>query len=118
MGYEDEMKVLRDEDAEVRRLFRGRVREVFEQYYPKLTDDEIRNTLVNHGMHGDLDVRTIQAYYRTTSYIKTANALKCPGQGRVRTCVNRALGKLTEDSPLHIALTMALHQPNIRGDDA
>jgi len=113
VGYEDEMKVLRDEENELWTGFRARARELFEQYYPKLTDDEIRYALENHGFHAEWEVQILTAFYRTTSY-RTVKKETGYEQSIIRSLLLRALKKLTEDSPLHTALTMAYQQRNIR----
>lgn len=102
--------------APVRAQFRKLVREAFEEFYPKLTDDQIREALEFHTSFNDLEIRIIQSFYKTISYPLTVEALELhPGSTwRVRDPVKKLLQVLPEGSPLHVALTMAYKEHNMR----
>lgn len=97
--------------AEVRR--RNRV--LFQNFYPKLSNEQIAAALTQASSRfDDFDILVIQTFYRTISYAKTVEELKKEtGQGGVRMRVQRALEKLPEESQLHVALTMAVKNLNI-----
>ena len=111
--YDEALEALEAVTAPLFAEVRRRNRVLFQHFYPKLTDEEIANSLRLHGVFDDTDIRTIQVFYRTTSYAETIKEPgTCTGQGGVRARVLRALRKLPEHTPLHEALTMAYKHLN------
>lgn len=115
--FDEAMRKVADEEGPIVAHFRQLRREVFEDFYPKLTDAEIETALELCAYFGDLEVRIIQSFYRTTCYLETVKELQLPPgspQGKVRHTILQAFKQLPEDCPLRTALQMAYDHRNIR----
>jgi hypothetical protein len=102
--FEKGMHALR---TELRDQMRARTKELFDDFYPRLTDREIEDALRASGIFDDLDIEVIQVFYETRSYRKTVERTEVTGLGGVRMRVMRALRDLPPSSHLRTALDMA-----------
>ena len=115
--FDKEMGKIAAEESPVSKRFRRLYRETFERHYPQLTDEDIERALEMCGSFGELEVRILQSFYRTVSYLETAEELQLPPrspQAKVRHTILKAFDRLPEDSPLRTALRMAEDNRNIR----
>jgi hypothetical protein len=124
-GFDEAMAALgaeeREEVAPLRHELMRRAREVFENFYPKLTPDEIRQDLETHTAFSELEIEIIESFYATTSYSRTARELQLhPSnpQAKIRHTVLMAVTRLPDGSHLRTALQMAYAHRNIREEPA
>ena len=115
--FEDAMAVLAAEEraelSPLRKAFRQRARETFEDFYPALTPDQIRESLGMLTAFSETEIEIIESFYATISYARTAKELQLDPR-KVRNTVLRALTRLPEGSQLRTALQMAFAHLNIR----
>lgn len=111
--FEKGMTTLRNE---LREEMRKRSKELFDDFYPQLTDEDIEQALELSGKHfDDVDVEAIQAFYHHRSYRKAVEETDITGVGGIRMRVMRAIAALPEESPLYTALYMAYRHLDVAG---